>query len=84
MHSHSFKWYISMSLLYLCAVCGHPDSFAQQGIFSAENQAGEPQMVISETKFDFGDADEGSTISHDFIIKNKGRADLQITKVSPD
>ncbi len=84
MHDRSLKWYILMSLLYLSVVYGLQDSFAQKGMFSSENEADVPQMVLSETKFDFGDVDEGSVISHDFIIKNKGRADLQITKVSPD
>ncbi|MFZ2445054.1 MAG: DUF1573 domain-containing protein [Syntrophobacteraceae bacterium] len=88
MNYRSFNWCISLTLLCLFVICGHPggvtDCLAQQDRSSSDNPAEGPSMIIAETKFDFGDVDEGSVVSHDFIVKNNGRADLQINKVSPD
>lgn len=88
MNDCSFKWYISTALLCLSVICSHPGgvsvSLAQQDRLSSDNPAETPSMVISETRFDFGDLDEGSVVSHDFIVKNNGKTDLQIMKVSPD
>lgn len=42
-----------------------------------------PHLVLEELMFDAGEVKEGSRVSHDFIIVNKGKATLQIHKVSP-
>ncbi|NLI83085.1 MAG: DUF1573 domain-containing protein [Deltaproteobacteria bacterium] len=41
-------------------------------------------MIIPETVFDFGEADEGSVVTHEFTVRNTGKSPLQIHKVSPD
>ena len=88
MNDRSFKWCIGLSLLCLSVICGQPggvpDSLAQQARSSSDNPVDAPAIAISETRFDFGDVDEGSVVSHDFIVKNNGGAELQIIKVSPD
>jgi hypothetical protein len=43
-----------------------------------------PSIFMPETKFDFGEVNEGVEITHEFIVENKGNADLRILKVSPD
>ncbi len=45
---------------------------------------GSAVMVIPESRFDFGEADEGSVVTHEFTIRNIGKAPLHIHKVSPD
>lgn len=42
-----------------------------------------PVIEIAEPTYDFGEAMEDAEISHDFIVKNTGKAVLQIEKVSP-
>jgi len=88
MNDRSLKWYISLSLLCLWMTWSHlggtSDSLAQQDRSTSDENPGEtPSMVISETSFDFGEVDEGSVVSHDFIVKNTGKANLQIIKVTP-
>ncbi len=39
-------------------------------------------MVIVEPVFDAGKVDQGTTVTHDFIVKNTGDEDLLITKVA--
>ena len=46
------------------------------------NPAG-PHAQLDETTFDFGEVMEGSTVSHDFKVKNTGTGELQITQVRP-
>jgi len=52
---------------------------------SAQAQAPQdgPVIEIAEPTYDFGEAMEDAEISHDFMVKNTGKAVLQIEKVSP-
>jgi hypothetical protein len=59
-------------------------SLSQVNVLSSENPEGGPSIAFSETTHDFGEVDEGVTVAHDFIVENKGNAELSITKVSPD
>jgi hypothetical protein len=43
---------------------------------------GSPAAVVEKDSFDFGNRFEGIEVVHDFIIKNKGDADLEIYSVS--
>jgi len=40
-----------------------------------------PRMEMRETSFDFKEAFEGEKVSHDFIVKNNGKAVLNIKEV---
>jgi len=40
-----------------------------------------PEAFLSEQAFSFEPAWEGDTVSHDFILKNKGTAPLEILKI---
>ena len=40
-----------------------------------------PQIKMDSTRYDAGDVDEGDVFSHDFIVKNTGTAQLDISKV---
>jgi len=52
-------------------------------VFMAPVQAdeGAPVAVVENGGFDFGSVYEGVDVIHDFIIQNKGDADLEITDV---
>ena len=88
MFDRPLKWCVPLFLLCLwmpaLLMGGVVDSHAQTGSSSTEESRDVPLMVISETRFDFGEVDEGSEVSHDFIVKNTGKAELRINKVSPD
>jgi hypothetical protein len=43
-----------------------------------------PQAVFAQTKFEFAPVFEGTEISHDFEVENKGDAPLIINKIRPD
>lgn len=45
--------------------------------------AGKPKAVIAEPIHEAGNVPKGDKITHDFIVKNDGDADLQITNVQP-
>jgi len=49
--------------------------------FSQDTQKA-PQLVLNEREFDFGKVKEGSGITHEFSVQNKGNATLQIKKIS--
>lgn len=40
-----------------------------------------PRLEISDTTFDFKEAYEGEKVSHDFVVKNTGKAVLNIKEV---
>ncbi len=42
----------------------------------------QPQMTIDISQVDLGEVEEGNPIVHTFIIKNTGKAQLNIDKVS--
>lgn len=42
-----------------------------------------PSIQLPETSFDFGEAMEGSEVTHEFVVKNTGSAELQIQQVRP-
>ncbi len=46
-------------------------------------QTAAPLLDIEEPIFDAGEVKEGTRLSHDFIIVNRGKTTLQIQKVSP-
>jgi hypothetical protein len=45
--------------------------------------ADQPKMVIDPAEHDAGEVFEGTLVKHDFLVKNKGKADLLIEKVNP-
>ena len=46
--------------------------------------AAEPQAVIAEDHFDFGEVFEDRHLIHSFVVKNNGNAPLEFLKVDPD
>ena len=87
MFEKAFKWRVSMFLclgLFYALSVGASDSFCQQNTLSRGNPREAPSITFSETKFDFGEVDEGSEVTHDFTVRNGGKAELRITKVNRD
>lgn len=42
-----------------------------------------PSISVAESVYDFGEADEGGEIVHDFVVRNAGQAPLEINQVRP-
>jgi hypothetical protein len=56
--------------------------FFQTGAFGTENDPLNVSPVfVPETRFQFGPVLEGTEITHDFIVQNKGTTPLKIEKV---
>lgn len=51
------------------------------GTSPVQADGGAPLAVVENSHFDFGAVYEGVDVFHDFIIQNKGDADLEITDV---
>ena len=56
----------------------------QGNLLLAAGSLGGPSILVSEKNYDFGEVDEGTKVTHDFIVENRGTSELAITKVSPD
>jgi hypothetical protein len=72
-------------LLVMCLYCGMASaSLSQESVLSSAGSSGGPSILVTETRHEFGEVDEGAKVSHEFIVENKGRTDLTTTRVSPD
>lgn len=49
----------------------------------ADDSLPKPKVKIDEPVFDFGTVSQGTKISHDFVIRNLGNADLNIHRIVP-
>lgn len=50
-------------------------------LLAAAAQAGAPAAVLPESQYRFGPAIEGEIVRHDFVLLNKGNADLKIENI---
>ncbi len=74
-----------IGLLAACVYWGVPSaSLPQIKPSVSSNVLGGPSIFMPETKYDFGEVNEGVVVSHEFTVENRGNKDLGITKVSPD
>ncbi|MFO8048471.1 MAG: hypothetical protein R6U29_05500 [Desulfosudaceae bacterium] len=60
-------------LLVVLAAAGAADAQARWGE--------EPEIFVPETRYSFEPVPEGTEVSHDFVIQNKGDAPLEINRV---
>ncbi len=80
---------VAVSMLLICGVRFAQAQQTPPGKTSRESaqnttQANQPpQLQADETSFDFGEVKEGEVIRHDFVVKNLGTGELQITRVNP-
>ena len=61
-------------------VSDQPKAEGQKENLPAENQ---PRIAIIDPVYDAGEVWEGDKVSHTFIVKNTGTAQLDISKVKP-
>lgn len=72
----------------LCMLLAHP-AFTQESPAAKKVKAPEPTTAggalieIPEATHDFGEVIEGESVSHRFVVKNKGTAELKIAQVRP-
>lgn len=56
--------------------------FSQTGAFGTENNTlNVPPVFVPEARYKFDPVLEGTEITHDFIVQNKGTTPLKIEKV---
>ena len=70
-----FKW-----LLRVLIACFGIGSFLPVALFAAPETS---SIIIAETNYNFGQLSEMEPLSHDFIVKNSGKAVLNIRDVQP-
>lgn len=70
--SHRAAFAVFKSIIAVCCFCM---------VTSAHAGEGKPVAVTEADTHDFGDAFEGTDVTHDFVIKNTGDADLEIQSV---
>jgi len=57
--------------------------FAFFPVQAAKTEGNQPEIFISKLRHDFGTVFEIETFKHEFMIRNKGKADLVINRVKP-
>lgn len=95
-NSVSLKWGLCLLIVSLCLVIGNGSITASQEkpIISKtptveKNQQSKvkgeklPEIFLETSEYDAGEVYEGTSVTHSFIIKNKGKGDLLIKKVKP-
>ena len=68
-----FKRFFSVLLITVMSVFGL--------LATVQADEGKPTAVIENAAHDFGAVYEGVDVIHDFVIQNKGDADLEVTDV---
>ncbi|MHC1729784.1 MAG: hypothetical protein AB9866_27900 [Syntrophobacteraceae bacterium] len=78
------KTLCQMTVIFFLFLCTQ-SAFAAKGSGkkpqAAPDEKGKPSIQVKETFFSFGESLEGSTIEHDFFVKNAGKAVLNIDRV---
>ncbi|MDY6852779.1 MAG: hypothetical protein SV487_11990 [Thermodesulfobacteriota bacterium] len=81
--------FIIACLIAALAMAGAPTALADSQVRTdnkavplAEPQS-PPQVVVPERTFNFGKIEGGQTLTHDFLIYNKGIGELLIHRVAP-
>ena len=73
-------WCFCVSWAHAANPAGNP---AQPQPAAPEASQNAPVIQVPETTFDFGEVFEGVEVSHDYVIKNAGKTELQIEQVRP-
>ena len=50
---------------------------------TADPKAAEPKLVIAATEHNIGEVKRGAEAKYTFVVKNEGKADLEIRNVAP-
>ena len=71
--------------LFLVALCCALVITCSFGFLQAQEKTkeqGQPRISFDATTYDAGEVKEGQEVSHDFIVKNTGTAELTISQVT--
>jgi len=71
---------MKIKMLFLCISI----SLAVVVAVSAETSGLVPKIRVESVLYNYGDILKGEQITHAFVIKNEGKADLVIEKADPD
>ena len=73
------KWCVCCAFIW----CFGPGFAGAAGNSPSPSTPEVPSISVPETDFNFGEVTETEPISHDFIIRNGGKAPLHIKNVAP-
>src|ERR1044071_9259863 len=76
--NETIKKLFNLVAAFLVAVAGIHSAHAQQATGAVTTAPPAPRLVTPFTSFSFGDVYRGEVISHIFIIRNEGSADLLV------
>jgi hypothetical protein len=95
-NSFILKWLVCFLMLTFClGILSLTPSVAQEkkaistekdGVIKQQPEAAsanQPEIVIETKEYDAGEVYEGDEVVHSFVVKNKGKGELQINKVKP-
>lgn len=78
----SVRFDIMKNMVLTCLV-GVVVLVSLSGFAADTGQGGKPSLSLSSTEHDFGQVWEGKIVSHEFKMRNTGKAELQIIEVKP-
>ena len=73
-------WCICLSWAHAANPAGNP---AQPKPAAPAASPNAPVIQVPEATYDFGEVFEGGEVSHDYMVKNTGKTELQIEQVRP-
>ncbi|OGW80795.1 MAG: hypothetical protein A3G33_00505 [Omnitrophica bacterium RIFCSPLOWO2_12_FULL_44_17] len=70
--------------LSLCVFCGvfSWQVFAVKDVKPLPNEGAVPSIYIALPNYDFGKLPAGQIVNHEFMVENRGNADLEIKRIS--
>ncbi len=65
-----------------CVLSFAPVSFGAGDEKASKSQGGNPAAFFAKIQHEFSPVLEGASVTHDFVIQNKGRGPLKVKKVT--
>jgi len=81
------RWLAAVALAAGLVLPGHAQEAAApppaEAPPAAAPDAAAPVATFPEFSFDFGEVSRGQKVKHSFVIRNDGKADLEVLNVAP-
>jgi hypothetical protein len=74
----AIKRLFNLAVAALISITAIQPAYSRQAAGALDAAPPAPKIVMPFTSFNFGDVYKGEVISHIFVIRNEGSADLQI------
>lgn len=74
---------IFLALILLPVLVAQAQQLPRVAVPEGEQRTPHPRLVVEANRHNFGDISPGTTVTHVFLIENKGQAPLDILEVKP-